>query len=157
MSPQPRSNRVTSTFCLTSYPIGIPSVIKEFDVPMTLAIVPFSLYLVGIAFAPLYTPHVSERFGRAPVYFVTIPVCALFTLGASRARNIATLCICRFFAGFFGGPSLVLIEGTYADIFSPATTLLYYADLTIAGYLGAICGMTESPLHLFVRGADKRC
>ena len=111
---------------------------------MTLAIVPLSLYLVGIAFAPLYTPHLSERFGRAPVYFATIPVCALFTLGASQAQNIATLCVCRFFAGFFGGPTLILIEGTYADVFSPAATLLYYADLTIAEYSGAICGMTET-------------
>ncbi|KAK5077445.1 hypothetical protein LTR70_009719 [Exophiala xenobiotica] len=130
----------TVAFGLTSYTIGIPGVITDFNVSMTLAIVPFSLYLVGIAFAPIYTPHLSERFGRSPIYLVSLPLCALFILGASRSQSITALSVCRFFAGFSGGPCLVLIEGTYADVWSSKYTVAYYSVLTLASYLGAACG-----------------
>ncbi|OQV06117.1 hypothetical protein CLAIMM_10741 [Cladophialophora immunda] len=127
-------------FGLTSYTIGISDVVAEFNISMTLAIAPFSLYLVGIAFAPVYTPHVTERFGRAPVYFVSLPICALFLLGTSRAQSIGALAILRFFAGLGGGPCLVLIEGTFADVWPAKTTVTYYSGLTLASYLGAAFG-----------------
>ncbi|KIW81321.1 hypothetical protein Z517_04346 [Fonsecaea pedrosoi CBS 271.37] len=127
-------------FGLTSYTIGIGDVVAEFNISMTLAIAPFSLYLVGIAFAPVYTPHVTERFGRAPVYFVSLPICALFLLGSSRAQSIGALAVLRFFAGLGGGPCLVLIEGTFADVWPARTTVTYYSGLTLASYLGAAFG-----------------
>ncbi|EXJ70698.1 uncharacterized protein A1O5_05688 [Cladophialophora psammophila CBS 110553] len=127
-------------FGLTSYTVAVGDVVAEFNVSMTLAIAPFSLYLVGIAFAPVYTPHVTERFGRAPVYFVSLPICALFLLGTSRAQSIGALAVLRFFAGLGGGPCLVLIEGTFADVWPAATTVTYYSGLTLASYLGAAFG-----------------
>jgi DHA1 family multidrug resistance protein-like MFS transporter len=80
----------------------------------TVSILGMSIYLFGIAFAPIHTPHLSERHGRSLVYLVTIFIYMLFVLGATRSQNIASLLVCRFFAGLFGGPSLVLIEGTFA-------------------------------------------
>jgi MFS family permease len=50
------------------------------------------------------------------------------------------MAICRFLAGFAGGPCLVLIEGTFADIWSAETTNTYYAFLGTAAYIGAACG-----------------
>ncbi len=63
--------------------------------------------LLGIAFAPLTTPHLSERFGRQAIYLFSLPTFCLFILGASFSRSFAALAVCRFFAGFFGGPCLV--------------------------------------------------
>ncbi|OAP64531.1 hypothetical protein AYL99_00503 [Fonsecaea erecta] len=127
-------------FGLTSYTTGIGGVVTEFNISMTLAIAPFSLYLVGIAFAPIYTPHATERFGRRPVYFVSLPICALFVLGAGRAQSTGALAILRFFAGLGGGPCLVLIEGTFADVWPAKMTVTYYSGLTLASYLGAAFG-----------------
>lgn len=64
----------------------------------------------------------------------------LFILGASRSQSIAGIIVCRFFAGLFGGPCLVLIEGTFADIWSAETTNTYYAFLGCASYIGAALG-----------------
>ena len=122
------------------YTAGISDVIKRFDVSMTVAILGFSLYLVGIAFAPIYTPHLSERLGRRPVYLVSIPLWAMFIIGSGASHSFAALVVCRFFAGFCGGPCLVLIEGTFADVWSPDVTVTYYAFLTAASYVGAACG-----------------
>ncbi|OCK86071.1 MFS general substrate transporter [Lepidopterella palustris CBS 459.81] len=125
---------------LTTYTAGLPQVMASFNVSMTTAISGMSLYLFGIAFAPIHTPHLSERVGRSIVYLVSLSLFALFTLGAGLSRNFASLAICRFLAGFCGGPCLVLIEGTFADIWSAETTNTYYAFLGLASYIGAAVG-----------------
>lgn len=112
----------------------------QFEVSMTVAILGLSLNLFGISFAPIFTPHLSERFGRSPVYLVSLPIFALFILGAAYSKNFGSLAVCRFFAGLFGGPCLVLIEGTFADVWSAHMTVTYYAFLSLASYVGAGCG-----------------
>lgn len=48
--------------------------------------------------------------------------------------------MCRFFAGFFGGYTLVSLEGTFADMWSPDTTNTYYAFQGLAAFFGAALG-----------------
>ena len=112
----------------------------RFNVSMTVAILPFSLFLWGIAFAPIWIVHVSEKFGRHLGYLVLIPIFGLFILGASLSQSFTALAVCRFFAGFFGGPVLVLIEGTFADVWSADIVITYYAVLTLASFIGAAAG-----------------
>lgn len=97
----------SSAFGATVYTVGIPGVVAQFGVSMQVAILGLSLYLLGIAFAPIITPHLSEKFGRQAVYLVSFPIFALFILGSSFSKSFSALAACRFFAGFFGGPSLV--------------------------------------------------
>ena len=130
---------------------------------MQVAILGFSLNLLGIAFAPIVTPHVSERYGRQAVYLISLPAFSFFILGASFAHSFAALVVCRFFAGFFGvrvidfhiseamlspkkGPCLVLIEGTFADVWSANTTVVYYSFLALASFTGAACGKLQPVL-----------
>lgn len=113
---------------------------EEFNVNMTTAILGFSLFVFGIFLAPITTPHASERYGRTPVYLVNMFLCMLFLLGASRATSWTALASLRFYAGVFGGPCLVLIEGTYADMWSAATTGTYYAFTAAAANIGAGLG-----------------
>lgn len=130
----------SSVFGATVYSAGITGVTKRFDVSMTVAILGYSLYFWGIAFAPLFTPHLSERFGRLPVYLATFPIYLLFILGASFSKSFPALAVCRFFAGFFGGPTVVLIEGTFADVWSADAVVSYYSVLTLASFIGAAAG-----------------
>lgn len=107
---------------------------------MTQAILGMSLYLFGIALAPIWTPHATERIGRSLIYLCSLPLCATFLIGAGVSRSFAGVAICRFLAGIAGGPCLVLVEGTFADIWSAETTNTYYAFLGTAAYIGAACG-----------------
>ncbi|KAI4171359.1 MAG: hypothetical protein LQ343_004315 [Gyalolechia ehrenbergii] len=129
----------TGAFGITSLTVGIRGVMEEFSVSMTVATLGLSLYLFGVAFAPITAPHLSENFGRSPVYLVSLPLFALFTLGAGYSKSFGALAACRFFAGFFGGPCLVLIEGTFADVWSAHVTVTYYSFLSLASYIGAGC------------------
>jgi MFS transporter, DHA1 family, multidrug resistance protein len=123
----------------------------EFNVSMPVSILGFSLYVFGIFFAPIHTPHWSERYGRKPIYLVSLFLSMFFILGASRSNKWAALAACRFFAGFFGGPSLVLIEGTFADVWSPMGTNTYYSFLASAANVGAGLGMSYPPSYPFTR------
>ncbi|KAH8901102.1 MFS general substrate transporter [Thozetella sp. PMI_491] len=142
----------TSLFGATAFSQGIPIFEAEFfpeaaqskdpkiaNNPIQ-AIVAFSLYIFGIFFAPILTPHMTERLGRRPTYFAGIILNALFVLGTARARTYASIAVCRFFAGFFGGPIAVLVEGTFADLWSALFTSTYYIFIMASQYFGAAAG-----------------
>lgn len=120
--------------------VAIPDVVKGYDTTLHLAILGFTLPFFGVAAAPLYTPHLSERWGRRPIYWTAIPLFMLCVVVIGLAPNISTLLAFRFLAGLFGGPTLVLIEGTFADIWSAERTVTYYAFLAPASYLGGAFG-----------------
>lgn len=100
----------------------------------------FSVYIFGIVFAPIFTPHVTERIGRSLIYLTCLPICGVFLLGAGFAQSFAAVAVLRFFAGLIGGPCLVLIEGTFADIWSARTTNTYYAFQGTAQFVGTGLG-----------------
>ncbi|KAK5717389.1 hypothetical protein LTR15_009283 [Elasticomyces elasticus] len=130
-------------FGATCFTAGKTDFIRDFKigdgVPVSF-VAGLSLYLWGIAFAPIWTPHVAERTGRSLIYLIGLPVSALFVLGAGLSHSLGGVLACRFFAGLTGGPCLVLIEGTFADIWSAKTTNTYYAFLGTAQYFGASLG-----------------
>ena len=74
------------------------------------------------------------------MYFTCVLLCGLFTLGAGFSPTFAGVAILRFLAGLSGGPCLVLIEGTFADIWSAKTTNTFYAFLGTAQFAGAGLG-----------------
>ena len=127
------------------YTAGISGVVAQFDVSMTVAILGLSLYLLGIAFAPIITPHLSEAFGRSTVYMISLPLFSLFVIGTGASKSFASIAVCRFFAGFFGGPCLVLIEGTFSDVWSTKVTGTYYSVLALSSYIGTGCGNSTIP------------
>ncbi|KAK4561546.1 hypothetical protein LTR86_004225 [Recurvomyces mirabilis] len=130
-------------FGITCFTAGKGEFVTDFDlgdgVPVPF-ILGMSLYLWGIAFSPIWVPHATERIGRSLIYLTALPACALFVLGAGLSKSLAGILVCRFFAGLSGGPCLVLIEGTFADMWSARTTNTYYAFLGIAAYFGGSLG-----------------
>ena len=80
----------------------------KFNVSSTVALLGLSLYVLGLAFGPVLAAPISETRGRQMVYLVSLPIAALFTLGAGFSQTFASLVICRFFAGFFGSPVLAV-------------------------------------------------
>jgi MFS family permease len=124
---------------ISIFTAGLQPFVAEFHlgVPPERFVAGESLYLFGIAFAPYWVPHLAERTGRVPVYFGTMTCALLFNLGAGLSHTIGGVLACRFFAGFFGGPSLVLLEGTFADMWSARRTNTYYSIQAFAAFFGA--------------------
>ena len=82
----------------------------------------------------------SETLGRRAVYFSCLPIFGLFTVGAGVSKNIASLVICRFFAGVFGSPALSVGAGTNADLFTPSKRGQAICFFVLAPFLGPVIG-----------------
>lgn len=134
-----------SLYGVTTYVVALDDIVKAYNVSLHVAILGYSIPFFGVMFAPLFLPHASERFGRKRIYYVCIPLYAFSVVVAAIAPGISTLLAFRFFAGLFGGPVVILIEGTFADIWSAERTVTYYAFLNTGAYLGASFGTSEHP------------
>ena len=128
------------TFGSSVYTPGYPDVQKRFNVSSTVALLPLSLYVIGLAFGPVLAAPISETLGRRVVYLVSSPLAALFTLGAGCSNTFASLAITRFFAGFFGSPVLAVGAGTMVDIWPPLYRAYGTSAFILAPFLGPALG-----------------
>ena len=99
-----------------------------------------ALYVLGLAFGPVLSAPLSERYGRLIVYRLSLPCSMLFTLGAGFSNHLASLLVCRFFAGLTGSPVLAVGAATNADLFPPKTRANATALFLLAPFLGTVVG-----------------
>lgn len=128
------------TFMSSIYSSGTDEVIKQFGVSETVSLLGLSMYCLGLSFGPILAAPLSETLGRSIVYRGSFPIAALFTIGCAVGQNIATIIICRFFAGFFAAPALSIGGGTIADIFHPSSRGVAMSSFLLAPFLGPAVG-----------------
>jgi MFS family permease len=107
---------------------------------MTAAILPITVYVLGLGFGPIISAPLSETFGRRAVYFITFPPFLLFTLGAGFAHSFAALLVCRLLAGTIGSACLAVGAGTNSDMYSPLDRAVSSAIFLLAPFLGPAIG-----------------
>jgi MFS family permease len=100
----------------STYTPAIPYVQEHFNVSRELAIVPLSIYALGMGVGPLLAAPLSELYGRRIVYFVSMPLFLAFEAGAGAAQNIQTLIVCRFLASALGTAPLAIGAGSISDV-----------------------------------------
>lgn len=104
------------TLATSTYTPAIPYVQIQFGVSRELAIIPLSLYTLGMGIGPLFAAPLSELFGRRIIYLLSMPLFLVFTSGAGAAKSIQTLIVCRCLAGTLGTAPLAIGAGTISDI-----------------------------------------
>ena len=122
------------------YTSAVPDIKHTFHVSQTVALLPFSLFLVGLGFGPVLAAPLSERYGRTATYLISLPLFALFILGSGLSPTFAGLTICRFLAGVFGSPPLVVGAGTNADLWLPQSRAAMTTLFALCPYLGPALG-----------------
>ncbi|KAL4893393.1 MFS general substrate transporter [Aspergillus ambiguus] len=132
------------TFGLSIYTPVHEEVQQIFNVSPTESLLPYALYVYGLAFGPMISAPLSETYGRRLIYILATPVSLLFTLGVGLSHNFAGLVICRFFAGALGSSPLAVGAGTINDLWSgrhraTATVLLFVTSL-LGPTLGPVVG-----------------
>ncbi|KAL6251685.1 hypothetical protein RBB50_001895 [Rhinocladiella similis] len=115
----------------------------EFNINQTRALLPGTVYLVGLAFGPLIMAPLSEFVGRRWLYFATSSSIVAFAAGSGAAQNFATLLSCRFLCGFFGSAGVAIGAGTILDLWGMAEAGGLARLLFI---LGPFLGPTLGPL-----------
>ena len=122
------------------YTPGLSGVMEQFEVSSTVALLGLSLYVLGLGFGPVLAAPISESLGRKWVYLISLPLAALFTLGAGFSQTFASLAICRFFAAFFGSPTLAVGAGTNVDVWRPENRAISTVLFVLAPFAGPALG-----------------
>lgn len=136
----PSGIALVCTLASSIYVPGREDVMRTFGVGQIVAILPYSLYVLALALGPMLAGPLSEVMGRKAVYLCAIPVFALFSLGAGFAQSIASLCICRFFAGAFGSPGLSIGSATVADVWRSHERAIPMSLYVTTPFLGPALG-----------------
>ncbi|KAK9257436.1 major facilitator superfamily domain-containing protein [Lipomyces tetrasporus] len=114
-------------------------VIREvFQIGTVTAILTISLYVAGFAAGPLIWGPLSEVYGRRPPTLLSTFVCAVFQMAVGRSEDIASIMICRFFAGFFGASCLAVVPAAFSDIFGNKTRGTAIAIFATCVFVGPI-------------------
>jgi MFS family permease len=129
-----------STFGTSVYSPAVFDVMSHFHVSRTAAIVPLTVYTLGLSLGPIFSAPLSEKHGRRIVYMLSSPIFMLFTLGAGFSKSFASLVICRFFAGVAGSPALAIGAGTSADLFTPQNRAVVTSLFLAAPFAGPSLG-----------------
>lgn len=133
-----------TTLAASIYSPGIDLVSAEFDVSHPIAVLPLSLYNLGLAAGPLLGSPLSETYGRKIVLIVTTPGFMVFTIGAAVAGDVVSLNVCRFFAGMCAAPAVGNASASICDYTDGAKRAIsmafYYAVPTFGSSLGPLVG-----------------
>lgn len=132
-----------STFGSSVYTPAIVEVAERFNVSITAATLPLTLYVLGLALGPTISAPISETFGRRIVYLTLFPISLFFTLGAGLAQSYATLMVCRFLAGTIGAGALAIGAGTNSDLFPPLTRAAVASVFLLAPFAGPALGKSS--------------
>ncbi|KAM0145557.1 hypothetical protein ACHAQE_011206 [Botrytis cinerea] len=131
---------LTVTFASSVYTPAVPEIMLVFNVSERAALLPFCLFLLGLGFGPVLAAPLSEKFGRTSTYIISLPIFALFIVGAGASRTFGGLVACRLLAGIFGSPPLVVGAGTNADLWKPESRAMTATLFALCPYLGPALG-----------------
>ncbi|TRX89137.1 hypothetical protein FHL15_009950 [Xylaria flabelliformis] len=112
---------ITSAFTSSIFSAATPYVAKEFGVSREVGILGVSLYVLGFATGPTFWAPFSELKGRRLPIVIAMFGFSIFTIACAVAKDLQTLLICRFFAGFFGASPLAVVGAVFSDMFNNAT------------------------------------
>lgn len=96
---------------------GITDIMEIYHVGWTVASLGASLYIVGFASGPVIWGPISELFGRKIVMVLSSFAYECFTFAVATGKDLQTIMICQFFAGFLGSASFVVSPAILAYMF----------------------------------------
>ncbi|KAL7948244.1 major facilitator superfamily domain-containing protein [Trichoderma barbatum] len=112
---------LTATFTSSVFSAATATVAQKFHVGLEVGILGTSFYVLGFAFGPSLWAPLSELKGRRLPIVISIFGFSVFTIATATAKDIQTILICRFFAGFFGACPLAVVAAVFSDMFDNRT------------------------------------
>jgi multidrug resistance protein len=133
-----------ATFASSVYSPAIRQISDEFDVGMEVSTLGLALLLAGFGLGPLLWAPLSEVYGRKLAVLIPYFLAAIFSFATGAAKDLTTVLVTRFFAGFFGSAPVTNTGGVLGDIYSAdqrGVAMVWYAMAVVGGpTLGPIVG-----------------
>jgi hypothetical protein len=107
------------TFASSVYSAAIPDVSSEYHVGSEVSQLGISLMLLGFGLGPLIFAPISELYGRKAAVLTPYFISAMFSFATGASKDIQSILLTRFFAGFFGSAPITNTGGVLGDIWTP--------------------------------------
>lgn len=112
---------MTSAFGSSIFSATTRIIAREYNVSITVGLLGVSFYVLGFAFGPTLWAPLSELKGRRlPLVLATFGF-SIFNIANATAKDLQTILITRFFAGFFGACPLAVVAAVFSDMFDNRT------------------------------------
>ncbi|KAI0181523.1 MFS general substrate transporter [Hypoxylon sp. FL1284] len=129
---------MTSAFASSIFSAATTFVAQEFNVSPEVGILGVSLFVVGFATGPTFWAPLSELKGRRLPVVVSMFGFSVFSIACATAKDLQTLLICRFFAGFCGACPLAVVAAIFSDMFNNATRGIAITIFSMAVFTGPL-------------------
>ncbi|GAB1207446.1 hypothetical protein APSETT445_006163 [Aspergillus pseudonomiae] len=126
---------------------------EEFHVSTEVMILGVTLYVLGFASGPTFWAPASELSGRRWPLTAGAFGASIFTIGTATAKDVQTIMLTRFFAGFFAASPLALVPAVFADMYNNRHRGVAIAMFAMAVFVGPFASpftggfITMSYLH----------
>ncbi|KAF2120475.1 major facilitator superfamily [Lophiotrema nucula] len=108
---------LTSAFGSSIFSAATRVVAQVFGVGTTVGVLGTSLYVLGFATGPIFWAPLSELKGRRLPLVIASFGFSIFNVAVATGKDLQTVLICRFWAGFFGACPLTCVAAVFSDMF----------------------------------------
>lgn len=125
-----------SSFASAIYSSAVVEISPRFHISTEVAILGVTLYVLGFASGPTLWAPASELLGRKGPIVVGVFGFSIFTVGAATCKDVQTLMLTRFFAGFFAASPIAIVPAVFADMYNNQTRGVAIAIFAMAVFVG---------------------
>lgn len=125
-----------SSFASAIFSSAISEISPHFHISSEVAILGVTLYVLGFASGPTVWAPASELKGRRWPICAGVFGYAIFTIGTATCKDVQTLMLTRFFAGFFAASPIAIVPAVFADIYSNQMRGVAIAMFAMAVFVG---------------------
>ncbi|KAK3320921.1 major facilitator superfamily domain-containing protein [Cercophora scortea] len=129
---------MTAAFGSSIFSSATRSIAAQFEVSVTVGLLGVSLYVLGFATGPTLWAPLSELRGRRLPLVLAMFGFTIFNIGTASAKDLQTILICRFFAGFFGACPLAVVAAVFSDMFDNRTRGVAITIFSMAVFTGPL-------------------
>lgn len=126
----------TASFSSAIFSSTVGSISSQFGISTEVSTLGVTLYVLGFASGPTLWAPASELSGRRwPMLFGLFGY-SVFTIGTATAKDVQTIMLTRFFAGFFAASPLSVVPGVFADLYNNQYRGIAIAIFAMAVFVG---------------------
>ena len=114
---------------------------EKYGAGRTVATLPYSLFLVGLALGTLSSRLCGLVMGRKVIYIVCVPLFAALTVAAAFVDIMSGIIVCRLLAGVFGGTAMSQTHVMVTDLWTQDERTAPLLLSSIMPLLGPVAGI----------------
>ena len=125
-----------ATFTASSIQSAFADIAEDLHVSITRASYLTSLQIAILGGAPLFWRPLSNRYGRRPIFLISL-ICSLIgNIGCANSPTFATMALCRAITAFFISPAAAIGSAVVAETFFKKERARYMGVWTLMVTLG---------------------